>query len=115
MYTDLLVPIDGSKLSKKAVAEALTLAKALKARVAGCMATTLQAGNVGRERRHVVLTDSKNGIRSDGRARSRWRSQGRFRYGSRGKGALRHRARDLRFALAGDSRGRENRRSARPS
>ena len=39
MYTDLLVPIDGSKLSGKAVAHALVLAKALKARIAVLYAT----------------------------------------------------------------------------
>jgi nucleotide-binding universal stress UspA family protein len=33
MYTDLLVPTDGSKLSAKAILQALPLAKALKARV----------------------------------------------------------------------------------
>ena len=34
MYTNLLVPTDGSKLSDKAVTHALALAKALKARIA---------------------------------------------------------------------------------
>ena len=39
MYTDLLVPIDGSKLSEMAVAQALTLAKALKGSIAVLYAT----------------------------------------------------------------------------
>ena len=34
MYTNLLVPTDGSKLSSKAVAHAIGLAKALNARIA---------------------------------------------------------------------------------
>src|SRR5215204_2201408 len=33
MYSNLLVPTDGSKLSDKAVAEAIALAKALKAKI----------------------------------------------------------------------------------
>ena len=41
MYTDLLVPIDGSKLSAKAFVQALPLAKALKARVVVLYATPM--------------------------------------------------------------------------
>lgn len=39
MYTNLLVPTDGSKLSGKAVVHALALAKALKAKIAVLYAT----------------------------------------------------------------------------
>jgi nucleotide-binding universal stress UspA family protein len=39
MYTNLLVPTDGSRLSGKAVTDALELAKALKARIAVLYAT----------------------------------------------------------------------------
>jgi nucleotide-binding universal stress UspA family protein len=41
MYTNLLVPTDGTKLSGKALAQALGLAKALKAKVAVLYATPM--------------------------------------------------------------------------